>query len=168
MPKNESIDNYKFIWIGGEQNVYGFVTQNDVGYEIKFVPSAYLFEGYIDHFIDAYEMVIAVADNPKGGRLPADPLTEPTIRAIFYDFFRSKQHVIIYICDSSDGRQEARFRKFTSWYYKNIAVDLFKMDARLPDGDRFTLLSGILSKKNPYFCQFVELFKHLAEADMEK
>jgi len=120
------------------------------------------------HFIDAYEMVIAVADNPKGGRLPVDPLTEPTIRAIFYDFFRSKEHVIIYICDSSDGCQEARFRKFTSWYYKNIAVDLFKMDARLPDGDRFTLLSGILSKKNPYFSQFVELFKHLAEADTEK
>jgi hypothetical protein len=39
------------------------------------------------------------------------------------------------------------------------------MDARLPDGDRFTLLSGILSKKHPHFSQFVELFKNLAEAD---
>ncbi|WP_338870367.1 DUF6169 family protein [Spirosoma sp. SC4-14] len=86
----------------------------------------------------------------------------------FLRFFRSKEHVIIYICDSSDGRHEARFRKFTSWYYKNIAVDLFKMDAHLPDGDQFTILSGILSKKNPYFSQFVELFKHLAEADTEK
>lgn len=110
-------------------------------------------------------MVISIVDNPIGKRIPADPLTEPTIRAIFYDFFRSLDHVIIYICDSSDGRQEARFRKFTNWYYKNIAVDLFKMDARLPDGDRFTLLSGILSKKHPHFSQFVELFKNLAEAD---
>jgi hypothetical protein len=39
------------------------------------------------------------------------------------------------------------------------------MDARLPDGDQFTLLSGILSKKHPYFSQFVELFNHLVEAD---
>jgi hypothetical protein len=110
-------------------------------------------------------MVIAVADNPTGKRIPADPLTEPTILAIFHDFFRSLEHVIIYICDSSDGREKARFRKFTSWVYKNTDPDLFKMDAFLPDGDRFTILSGILSKKNPYFSQFVELFKNLAEAD---
>lgn len=165
MPKDALISNYPFIWVGGPHNIYAFTTNDEIGYEIKFVPSAYLFVDYVNHPVDAYEMVIAVADNPKGNRIPADPLTEPTIRAIFYDFFRSIEHVIIYICDSSDGRQEARFRKFTSWYYKNIAVDLFKMDARLPDGDRFTLLSGILSKKNPYFSQFVELFKNLAEAD---
>jgi hypothetical protein len=39
--------------------------------------------------VDAYKMVIAVADNPLGKRIPADPLTEPTIRSIFFDFFRS-------------------------------------------------------------------------------
>ncbi len=165
MPKDAPISNYSFAWVGGEHNIYAFTTNDDVGYEIKFVPSAYLFVDYLENYVNAFEMVISVADNPVGKRVPADPLTEPTIRAIFYDFFRSKEHVIVYICDSSDGRQEARFRKFTNWYYKNIAVDLFKMDARLPDGDRFTLLSGILSKKHPYFSQFVELFKHLAEAE---
>jgi len=50
------------------------------------VPSAYLFEEYIDEPVDAHEMVIAVADNPTGKRLPGDPLIGPTVRAIFYDF----------------------------------------------------------------------------------
>ncbi|MBD2755540.1 DUF6169 family protein [Spirosoma validum] len=130
MPKDAPVNKYEFA--GGQQNSYSFSTYDRVRYEIKFVPSAYLFVDYVDHHVDAYEMVIAVADNPNGKRIPADRLTEPTIRAIFYDFFRSKEHVIIYICDSSDGRQEVRFRKFTSWYYKNIAVDLFKMDAPFP------------------------------------
>lgn len=157
--------SYEFKFAGGEQNLYLFTTGQEIVYEIKFVPSSYLFVGYVEEPVSAFEMVITVADNPSGKRLPADKRTEPTIRDIFYDFFRAKEHVIIYICDSSDGRQEARMRKFTNWYYKNIAVDLFKMDARLPDGERFTLLSGILSKRNPHFSQFVELFKDLAEAD---
>ncbi|WP_080057751.1 DUF6169 family protein [Spirosoma aerolatum] len=110
-------------------------------------------------------MVIAVADNPTGKHIPADPLTEPTILAIFYDFFRSLEHVIIYICDSSDGREKARFRKFTSWFFNNTRADLVKMDAWIPDGDRHTILSGILSRKNPYFSQFIELFHNLSEAD---
>ncbi|GAB2562196.1 DUF6169 family protein [Spirosoma areae] len=94
------------------------------------MPSAYLFVDYIDGHVNAFEMVIAVADNPTGKRIPADPLTEPTILAIFHDFFRSSEHVIIYICDSSDGREKARFRKFTSWVYKNIATDLFNLPVR--------------------------------------
>ncbi|WP_332369733.1 DUF6169 family protein [Spirosoma telluris] len=70
------------------------------------------------------------------------------------------------MCDSSDGRTPARFRKFTSWYYRNLKPDdLFKMDAHLPDGDRTTILSGILSTRHPYFSQFVELFKSLSKAE---
>lgn len=83
MPRDVLISNYKYVWVGGSNNIYAFTTNDEIGYEIKFVPSAYL----------------------------------------------------------------------------------FKMDAHLPDGDRFTLLSGILSNKHPYFSQFVELFKSLAEAD---
>ncbi|GAB4053719.1 DUF6169 family protein [Spirosoma litoris] len=168
MPKDAPRSNYKFVCVGGDHNVYAFTTNGEIGYEIRFVPSAYLFVDYIDGHVNAYEMVIAVADNPIGGRIAYDPLTEDTIRAIFKDFFRSLEHVIIYICDSSDGREKARFRKFTSWYYKDIdtmPVDLFKMDAYLPDGDRTTILSGILSTRHPHFSQFVELFKNLSEAE---
>ncbi|GAB4032472.1 DUF6169 family protein [Spirosoma gilvum] len=165
MPNDEQISRYEFEFIGGDHNSYSFSTYDKVRYAIKFVPSDYLFVDYIEGRVNAFEMVIAVADNPTGKRIPADPLTEPTILAIFYDFFRSLEHVIIYICDSSDGREKARFRKFTSWFSNNTATDLFKMDAWLPDGDRHTILSGILSRKNPYFSQFVELFKSLAEAD---
>lgn len=64
MPTDEPINSYKFVWIGGEFNSYAFTTNHSVGYEVRFVPSAYLFKEYIEHYIDAYEMIIAVADNP--------------------------------------------------------------------------------------------------------
>jgi hypothetical protein len=54
-----------------------------------------LFGDYVEQTVNAFEMVIAVADNPTGNHIPADPLTELTIQAIFYDFFRSKEHVIV-------------------------------------------------------------------------
>ncbi|QDK79235.1 hypothetical protein EXU85_11710 [Spirosoma sp. KCTC 42546] len=168
MPNDAPVNSYEFRFFGGEQNSYFFTTRQEIIYQIKFVPSAYLFVDYIDGHVNAFEMVIAVADNPTGGRIAYDPLTEDTIRAIFTDFFCSLDHVIVYICDSSDGREQARFRKFTSWYYKDMdamPADLFKMDAYLPDGDRTTILSGILSTRHPYFSQFVELFKNLSEAD---
>jgi hypothetical protein len=46
-----------------------------------------LFGDYVEQTVNAFEMVIAVADNPTGNHIPADPLTELTIQAIFYDFF---------------------------------------------------------------------------------
>ncbi|MBC8151488.1 MAG: hypothetical protein H7Z72_01115 [Bacteroidetes bacterium] len=165
MPNDAPISSYNFVWTGGDHNVYAFTTNDEIGYEVKFVPSGYLFEDYIDDPVDAYEMVIAVVDNPAGGRLPADSLTAPTIRAIFYAFFRSHEQVIIFICDSSDGRQLARFRKFTDWYYKDISAiqpGLFKMDARVVDSkNQHTLLSGILRTSHPHFSVFVALFRDL-------
>lgn len=121
-----------------------------------------MFEGYIEHHIDAYEMVIAVADNPLGRRIPADQLTEPTIRAIFYDFFRNKDQVIIFICDSSDGRQKARDRKFTSWFYGYIPPYMLKFDAQLPDGEKAKiLLSIILDARNSHVKELVDLIQNL-------
>ncbi|MVM32744.1 hypothetical protein GO755_22070 [Spirosoma sp. HMF4905] len=165
MPDDFPVNSYEFRFFGAEQNSYFFTTRQEIIYQIKFVPSAYLFIDYVEGHVNAFEMVIAVADKP-GDRIPSDPLTEHTIKAIFYNFFRSLEHVIVYICDSSDGREKARFRKFTSWYYRNLKPDdLFKMDADLPDGDRDTILSGILSTRHPHFSQFVELFKNLSEAE---
>ena len=68
MPSDAPISSYKFVWVGGEFNTYAFVTDDAIGYEIKFVPSAYLFEDYVEYHVDAYEMVIAVANNPMGKR----------------------------------------------------------------------------------------------------
>lgn len=70
MPKDAPINSYEFEFVGGQQNSYSFVTDDKVRYEIRFVPSAYLFVDYVEEHVNAFEMVIAVADNPNGGAYP--------------------------------------------------------------------------------------------------
>ena len=152
---------YNFEIIGGFNNSYSFVTADKVRYEIRFVPSAYLFEDYLISHIDGYEMIIAVAASPNGSRLPADPRTAPTISAIFYDFFTLYERVVIFICDSADGRHEARARKFTSWYYNDVRPHYVKFDARIPDGAVSILISVILHDQNTHFDDVVRIIRSL-------
>ena len=152
---------YEFEFVGGLNHSYSFVTDDKVRYEIRFVPSAYMFEDYLESHIDAYEMIILVADNPLGKRIPADDRTAPTIRAIFYDFFTQYERVVIFICDSADGRHEARARKFTSWYYHGVRPHFFKFDARIPDGDMSILISIVLHDSNTHFDDVIQVIKSL-------
>ncbi len=80
-------DRYEFSFAGGQQNLYYFTTGDEVIYEIKFVPSAYLFVDYLEDHVDAFEMVIAVADNPVGKRVPADPTHRTHNPRYFLRFF---------------------------------------------------------------------------------
>lgn len=73
------VNKYPFTFLGGINHTYAFTTDDDVGYEIRFIPSAYMFEDYLDPYIDGYEMVILVVDTPWSNRLPADRRTAPTI-----------------------------------------------------------------------------------------
>ncbi len=108
-----------------------------------------------------------MADNPTGGRLPADPLIAPTIRAIFCDFFRSNEQVIVFIGDSSDGRQLARMRKFTDWFYgkDHVRIALFKFDVKIsdPKAQGIIYVSAILSSAHPRMSQFVEVFQNVGQ-----
>ena len=163
MPNDALADRYEFSFVGGRQNSYFFVTEHEVVYEIKFVPSGYLFESRPELVIQAFEMIISVVDKPITGRLPAGPLTAPTIHAIFYDFFHSKEQVIVFVCDSSDGRHTARARKFTSWFYTDIRPHMAKFDRAIPDGERIALISIILHDQHPNFADVLDVFYELGQ-----
>ena len=115
-------------------------------------------------------MTISVADNPTGKRLPADSLSAPTIFAIFEDFFLPKRHAIVFICDSSDGRQRARHRKFGVWFYNNYdrtytTNEIAKIDRTITDGSQYILLSLIMSRRNPQLSRIVDIFMQLGEEE---
>jgi hypothetical protein len=164
-----SEEPYKFDFEGGSLNSYIFSTENDVRYEIKFVPSTDFFPSYAELDMEIFEMVISVLDKPMSGRLPADSQTAPTIFAIFWEFFQPHRHALIFICDSSDGRELARHRKFGQWFYQKTKhlADLTKMDRQIIDGDSLILLSLIMSRLHPKLGLVVEMFVHLGTEDKQ-
>ena len=124
------MSSYNFVFEGGEQNVYSFESKVGALYDVKFKPSGYL---VIDADLEEYifEFVITLSFNPFEPALPpADGLLAPTIAQIVADFLTTHERVMVYICDDSDSRADARRKLFDGWYRrfsKNryVKIELF-------------------------------------------
>ncbi len=135
--------NYNFRFKGGETNSYFFDTNVGLTYEIRFVPSGYAFAQYPDFCDDIFEFAIRIVNPPA--RLPlADRFVEPTVVAIFRDFFARHGMVAIYVCDSSDNRQAVRARLFDRWFQNNRSFGFIKVDTSLNDPVGLIYLSMIV------------------------
>ena len=157
---------YEYELSSGDQYVYRFATNGEVRYEVKFVTSTDYFDAYADLEADVFEMIISVVENPSGGRLPADGRIEATIFSIFEHFFLPQRFALVFICDSSDGREQARFRKFSNWFYRNVSsTDLAKFDRMAIDDDNIIYLSLILSRRHPNLSRIVDVFMQLGEEE---
>lgn len=156
---------YDFEFLGGQNNSYVFETIRGIVYEIKFKPSSYinLFDENISDFI--FEFVIEVAINETGKNPPFDTKVSRTIAQIFKEFLlKHDNNIALYICDSSDGKQELRKRKFDEWYDKYQDNTFAKMNEKLKDSKgNFYLISMILQYKNPRRVQIIDAFLKLAD-----
>ena len=156
---------YKYDFIGGLNNSYVFETSRKIIYEIKFKLSDYinLFDEEVSKYI--FEFIIKVAINETGKNPPLDVNVSETIAAIFQEFIlKHNNNIAIYICDSSDGREELRQKKFNEWYDKYNDATFAKMNEVLFDskGNRF-LITMILQNKNPRRLEIIDAFLKLAD-----
>jgi uncharacterized membrane protein len=163
----ERSNPYEYELGDEDRHVYRFATDSEIRYEVKFVSSTDYFNPYSDLEADVFEMIISVVDNPSGGRLPADGRIQATIFSIFEDFFLPHRYALVFICDSSDGREQSRFRKFSNWFYQRTvdSSDLAKFDRMAVDGTTIIYLSLILSRRHPYLSRIVDVFMQLGEEE---
>jgi Family of unknown function (DUF6169) len=159
--------SYPFESINNASNSYFFATTLGSVYELKFKPSPYLLGNEAAKFAnDIYEFIIEVVYNPLEKTPPLDKNVATTIAAIIKDFYYKKSETIcIYICDSSDGKQELRRRKFDDWFYSQHGIGLVKVDEKIADskGNEYPI-SMILLKTNPYFVEIVFAFSQIANS----
>jgi hypothetical protein len=156
---------YDFEFAGGIFNSYYFNTDFNITYHVKFKDSSYLFEGRLEFDVYAFEMVIEIESNPTGIKPPLDSKMPLTISTIFKDFCQKfNERVIIYICDSSDVRQEARRRKFNQWVDQFKGDDYLKLDTAIEENSKITYHSSVIVRNdNPYKMQIFEAFLNLAK-----
>ena len=60
----------------------------------------------------------------------ADSNVFDTICDILQVFFQNHQKSMLLICDTTDGREEARMRLFNSWFFRMAPEGLTKIDKR--------------------------------------
>jgi hypothetical protein len=158
-------DIYDFSFAGGGYSSYFFANDSKIVYQIKFRDTAYIFDGYLDFEVSAFEMIIQVEANPTGKNPPLDVKIPATIASIFKDFFkRIPKQVIIYICDSSDARQAARKRKFDQWIEAFKGEEFSKVDSKIEDFDgRIYYNTLIIRRSNPNYIAITDAFIAIAE-----
>lgn len=95
---------------------------------------------------ETYQFSIINFNNKKS---PRDPKVRETIIAIVENFFMENQEVMLYICETGDGKQSMRSRLFGYWvnHYKKEWKIMF-LTASIPDEDGITNYASIIIRQD--------------------
>lgn len=153
-----------------EPHTFFFTTDYALAYQVNFVPSGYLFPNEPDFEQHVFEMLIKLVANLSDKPAPPDPRIPPTIAAIFKQFLDAQnRRAIVYICDSSDGRQHSRARKFAGWFYEFRGTTYLKLDGGIMDKEGITYHTAIILRvDNPNKIRVFEAFDRLIAQSNDK
>lgn len=160
-------ENYPFeLFKNRDSFAYLFITDERVIYEVQFKYSPYIFEGFEDVANKLYEFVLLPVEGKTSDKLP-DKLIAPTVAIIIKDFLQKQENIVIYICDSSDGKEATRSRKFNQWFEFFSNVSFIKFDVQLADSksNATIYMSMILKNENPLKMRAFEAFNSLQETN---
>lgn len=163
-PKNPQLTSYPFRFEGSNGNIYAFTTSTGIAYLVRFKPTPYIIsEEWVFH-TDVYELVIDLVDNPTGKPPTLDLVVPATLASIIRDFYtRTSLAITIYICDSSDGRQKSRERKFANWFQAYNPGTMVRFDYMIQDktDGKSYYITLITSLWNPYIHDIIIEFQRV-------
>jgi len=157
---------YEYDFIRVQNNLYFFETFNSIIYQIKFKPTPYLFDTIKIDKNSIFEFVIEVYENNTGKKPAFDINVGKTVSLIFKDFYSyNYKNICIYICDSSDNKQDIRKRKFDEWFFKYQTEEFIKIDKVINDKNNVLFpISLIIHKENPKFIEIAVAFRDLGSS----
>ena len=135
---------------------YIFETERGIHYSLSFEEDT-PFGG-----CETYQFIIDKIDRVRS---PHDPKVEDTILAIIDAFFTEWQNVLLYICDTSDGREANRNRLFLSWFEKHAQPGRFTIRTAnaFVEGQGF-YAAIIVENSNPKLADITDDFDSSAAA----
>lgn len=140
---------------------YNFITDFGVDYTVGFTPSNLLPK------VEAYEFVLT---NPGNRKSPRDPKLRQTILALVYEFFRKREAVMLYLCETGDNRQKHRSRLFESWFRSSGSQTTFAfLSAQIPDEEGIpNYVALIVRPDHPRFAFIAQQFSDTLELFRDK
>ncbi|MBO4801029.1 MAG: hypothetical protein J5545_04100 [Bacteroidaceae bacterium] len=105
----------------------------------------------------AYELGI---QNIKHVASPRDLKLKKTIIAVVEEFFRQNPGILLYICETGDGRQAQRSRLFLSWFKEYQDLYVIK-SVRIQSEGIDNYASIIVQQNNPALQQIIADFESM-------
>ena len=121
------------------ENSFMFETEHGMVYSVGFLQDVSFYRDGV------YQFYLI---NLSGKTINADKNISETVRVIIEEFFTHKEAIMLYICDTTDGRQASRNRLFRIWYETYEKNDLFSLYSEGMTIDNVRYFSSILLRKN--------------------
>ena len=133
-----------------DDSVFAFTTKHGISYTASFVADVSFFDEGV------YQFFLTKTSAKKGRK--DDDISE-TVKVIIEEFFAHEEAVMLYICDTADGRQASRDRLFRAWFYSFEESGSFTLHTEGMMIDNVRYLSSILLRKDhPLYLQVLGAF----------
>ena len=133
-----------------DDSVFVFVTKHGISYTAGFVADVSFYDEGV------YQFFLTKTSGKKGRK--DDDISE-TVRAIIEEFFAQEESVMLYICDTTDGRQAARDRLFRAWFHSYIESTSYTLYTEGMTIDNVRFLSSVLLRRDhPMLIQVLSKF----------
>lgn len=153
------ISPYK-VEIASDGNSLIFRTRYGLTYEVGFV------EDYTFFDKDTYQFFIV---EKNGNRFLKDVMVKETVWAIVEVFFQENSNVLLYVCDTSDGKQVIRDRLFDMWFYEyEKREEYVHFTAKVESDSIYYFASVILRTSHPQLKEIRGAFELFTEELKDK
>ena len=100
---------------------------------------------------------------------PNDNILKLTLIKIVENFFQKNKNILLYICETGDGKQAARSKLFINWFrkYENSSLFYFKTTEIISEGEK-NYAAIILRKDNPELDTITHEFDELINVLSDK
>jgi hypothetical protein len=152
---------YKIIVV--RNDYFEFITSAGIVYACYFLSYAEYFKEYREIAGNFYSYNVDVIKGTKAG-ISSDERTGRTIIEIVKNFLAGLENAVVYVCDTSDGKELLRKRKFDQWFRKYDDGTIIKVNGHIT-APNFNIYNAILiHKENLKKNRFIEAFNDLNES----
>lgn len=134
---------------------YYFKTDYSVLYKVGFMDDDTIWEH------GAYQFIIVNENNVQS---PNDTKVRETVFCVMEAFFRANPEILLYLCETGDGKQAMRNRLFVRWFnqYPNHSLYYFDtVEITSEDVDNFAAI--IVQQSNPQLPQIIKEFNEVVQ-----
>lgn len=137
--KVEKLNDYAFV----------FHTQTNVVYYVSFKQDMEIAG------LDSYQFIIERKSEKQG----YDADVKESIIAIINEFFAQNNDILLYICDTSDGREAIRNRLFIRWFMESDIDNMLEIKTAnaIVEGEGM-FFAIIFKKSNPRYAEISHEF----------
>ena len=137
-----------------------FTTDQGKTYKIGFI------QDYMISDDGVYQFFINTEDEFKTA---PDKRVRQTVMVVLEEFFRQKEVVLDYICDTGDNRQAARSRIFNSWFRLFANQNLFTLRPMSVKAEGIEFFAAVvLRNDNPRFSNIIDAIQQFEKQIKDK